>query len=579
MPEGITVDTAKNGEITASFDGNFLHSAYNPGGEAKKFAQSNAVNKADCIVFYGVGIGYGAIACAEYHKAKTLIIAEPNPQYILWAFSLLDWEPVFKLASIVFLIDAPQQSVIAIIEHFGLNESIFITHRTIMQHAEKYFTDLQTLVERNKDKQSINQRTLEKFSILWLSNMCKNMRHIAKLDGIRKYQDKAGDLPSCVLAAGPTLDAILPYLHDIKKRCILICVDTALRACLAAGVQPHFIILVDPQYWNFRHLAGLNAPESILITESAAYPSVFRFVCKETVLCSSLFPFGKYIEKFTGNKGELSPGGSVATTAWDFARFIGSKNIFMAGLDLSYPHKKTHATGSTFEQRMDSESKKLAPTETANARILYNAHTKYSQNNKGESTVTDARMELYAWWFESKCAKYPNIHTFTVSPDALYIPGISLCNTEDILTLPDNEQAVQMFCDIKDCNAYTGDIQTISDALYNELYALKNIVQKAICICKKDTKTDTECENILHELNQIDKEIYSNSVKSIVSLVFPTENQLQKLMAENLPEEPPLPPAGTYRDAAKYNILKSQTVYDALQAGIDMYLHYLQKNI
>ena len=97
-------------------------------------------------------------------------------------------------------------------------------------------------------------------------------------------------------------------LAEIKKRCLLICVDTALRACLRVGVQPDFIVLVDPQYWNIRHLDNCAAPDSVLITELAAYPAVFRFRCREIVLCSSLYPVGAYFERICGTKGALGAG-------------------------------------------------------------------------------------------------------------------------------------------------------------------------------------------------------------------------------------------------------------------------------
>ena len=77
---------------------------------------------------------------------------------------------------------------------------------------------------------------------------------------------------------------------------MIVCVDTALHACLKQNVEPDFIILTDPQYYASLHLEFLSSPSSILITEIAAYPSVLRFRCKETVLYSSMFPIGQFFE-------------------------------------------------------------------------------------------------------------------------------------------------------------------------------------------------------------------------------------------------------------------------------------------
>ncbi len=578
LPTGLELFTAKNNEISARFDDSYLHSSYNPSGEAKKLMEAPEVNDADSIVFLGVGLGYGVIEAAIRHHSKNIIIIEPDPYHILCAFSTLDWSAVFECNSLIFLLEAPQQTVITILEKYGLKECFFITQKTIMQHAQQYFTNIQTLVERNLDKQAINLRTLERFSTLWLSNMCKNLPFIKNLDGIKRYEGMAKNLPACVLAAGPSLDEALPHLEEIKKRCILICVDTALRACLSAEVEPHFILLVDPQYWNSRHIEGLQALESILITEAAAYPSVFRFQCKEIILCSSLFPLGKYVENFTGEKGELAAGGSVATSAWDFARFIGCKTIYMAGLDLSYPNKKTHTKGSTFEEKAHIDSKKMSTSETLLARVLYNPQTEYSLDNDGNKTITDSRMALYAWWFESKCAANPHIKTFTLSKKSLSIPLIEATHIENILSLKNIEKDIDFFCAIHSPIQKELKPCAIIDSLLSDFAYLQTVVDKGIHICNKHCKTDKEYEKNLEALTKIDASIFASSAKNIISLVFPTPNQLQAILEERLPEEPPLPPKGTYAMAAHYNIQKALILYGLIKNSIDFHIHYLRKN-
>ncbi len=578
QPEGVELFTAKNSEISATFKNNYIHSSYNPSAEAKKLILSNEVHSSDSIVFLGVGLGYAPIECAKNYTNKTIIIVEPNPFYILLSFSVLDWSSVFEHSSLVFLIEAPQQTVITILEQYGLHDCHIIAQKILMQHAGEYFENIQKLIERNLNKQSINMRTLERFSTLWLSNMCKNFAHIEKLPGINKYEKKANNLPACVLAAGPTLDEVLPHLHEIKKRSIIICVDTALKACLSVGVQPHFILLVDPQYWNARHIDGLQAPESIFITESAAYPSVFRFPCKEILLCSSLFPLGKYAEKFTGKKGELAAGGSVATSAWDFARFIGCKEIYMAGLDLSFPGKQTHTKGSTFEEKSHIESAKLKTSETFLSKVLYNPHTEKAFDYNGKETITDARMKLYAWWFESKCATFKNIKTYSLSSKSLAIPLIEAVKITHLLNLQEAPQDIENFINTKNIHTKPEITENILESLLKDFSSLSNTINKGIHICNKHYKNDNEYEKAIHTLSEIDMLIYDSSAKNIVSLVFPNSDTLQSIIQEKLPYAPPPPPKGTYAVAAQYNIDKTKIVYELIKKSIDLHLHYLRKN-
>ncbi len=574
IPRGVELIEAKNKEITASYEKAYLHSAYNPTAEAKKLANSKEIENAETIVFLGIGLAYGILECAKVHKNKTIIIIEPDPLHILFSFMYIDWGMFFTYPSLVFLAEAPSQTVITILEHYGLKDCFFVTQKAIMQHSINYFTELQTLIERNKAKQNINTRTLEKFSTLWLSNMCKNFKHIEKLEGIIRYNNKANNIPTCILAAGPTLEEIIPHLQEIKKRCILICVDTALRACLKAGVEPHFIILVDPQYWNARHIIDLGSPSSILITESAAYPSIFRFNCKEIILCSSLFPLGKYIESFTGEKGTLSAGGSVATTAWDFARFIGSQTIYIAGLDLAFPGKKTHIKGSTFEEKNHCESTKFTTSETAIGKQLYNEHTDVSKDYDNNEVITDARMKLYAWWFESKCAANPATKTYSLSTHSLAIPGMNASNVQHILTLKPIEKEIALFCSIKQKEYHQSKIN-IEDSLLAEFSDLQKIVNNGIKICKKTINTEKDCTKILAQLDLVDKEIKNSTTKNIISLIFPTPEQLDIIMEKELPNKPL---QENYITMTKYSIEKSYILYNLINKSINKHIYYLEKN-
>ena len=54
----------------------------------------------------------------------------------------------------------------------------------------------------------------------------------------------------------------LTYLYGVGPQ-------IARELCLKAGVEPDFVFLTDPQYWAWRHLAGLSSPQSILVAEGA----------------------------------------------------------------------------------------------------------------------------------------------------------------------------------------------------------------------------------------------------------------------------------------------------------------------
>nr|MCR5188798.1 hypothetical protein [Treponema sp.] len=58
--------------------------------------------------------------------------------------------------------------------------------------------------------------------------------------------------------------------------------------------------------------------------------------------------------------------------------------------------------------------------------------------------LTDSRMKMFAWWFESRLANCPDVETFTLGPQGLNTPGIKIASIEELLKGPvisDQKQA------------------------------------------------------------------------------------------------------------------------------------------
>jgi hypothetical protein len=224
---------------------------------------------------------------------------------------------------------------------------VVIRNRTLLDLDGEWYGPVESRIRTWTMRDDVNMATLGKFGKRWVRNLSRNMSAIRDLPGISRLTGlAAGDghefasnggngageaLPVFLAAAGPGLDGAGPLLPDIRRRCVVVAVDTSLRFLLRYGVEPDFVLVVDPQFWNSRHLDRCAGGERTrLIAESAVYPPVLRMPFKATYLCGSLFPLGSFIEQQVDPKGLLGAGGSVATTAWDFARVLGAKEIWIA---------------------------------------------------------------------------------------------------------------------------------------------------------------------------------------------------------------------------------------------------------
>ena len=474
-----TLATAKNGDYTVTENKMRLHSTYNPSSEARTAVMRTEVSSKSAAVFYGFGLGWHVIEFSKNFPDKKVILIEPDFLRFLVTLTILDWTELFNHQQLIIATGLPDsqtnlsvppdiQQILTLIEdtskintdNSGVSDAYFFDIPSFYAHAKNYFENLKTLIHRNIQKNQINAATLRRFGKLWVRNSLKNLDHLIKNDGINSLKMSCTDnmpctpasatsqnnvpcaprtdIPFVIVGAGPSLQGLVPYLQEISRRAVIICVETALHFLLKHNVQCDFIVLLDSQYWAYRHIAGLSAPNSYLVTDISAYPAVFRFKCREILLCDSAFPVGKFFQKKLNlDKGDLGTGGSVATSAWNLARFLGARNIYFAGVDLSFPQKQTHVKGSSAEQTFHKLSSKIKPAEQFSVTSLFSAPGVHSTDYQGNSVLSDSRMQMFAWWFEANIASNPQVKNYTLCPQSLKINGITPVSIQDFLKLPE----------------------------------------------------------------------------------------------------------------------------------------------
>jgi hypothetical protein len=301
---------------------------------------------------------------------------------------------------------------------------------------------MDALLARAASRRDINLNTLKRFGRLWVRNLARNIPLISSSPGIRCLEGRFAGIPVLLAAAGPSLDEVLPHLREIRKRCLIVAVDTSYAACLRAGCRPDFIVVVDPQYWNTRHLDRASQGNAILVSESSTHPRIFRLLPGKVFLGGSIFPLGRYLEEATDSKGKLGAGGSVSTSAWDFSRLIGGSPLIVAGLDLGFPAKNTHYKGSFFENRTFLLSGRLAPGETQSCRYLYDGSPRLVPDNSGGQVLSDMRMLIYIWWFEIQAKRYPAAKTLNLSLRGAKAEGIEPAAIADVLAFPEKRREI-----------------------------------------------------------------------------------------------------------------------------------------
>jgi len=432
----LSVHETASGQPSAKIEGgSWLHSPRDPREEARRLASRGLESGSDAALLLGFGLGYLAEACLD-QGTERVIVCEADPCLLAAALESRDLSRALADTRLGFVVGGEADAIVSALEVSGASRASVLGLKAAEFAYPEWYEGAREAASRWNAKGQANENTLRRFGRLWVRNLARNIDQVSRAPGVRELEGRFAGMPALVLAAGPSLDEVLPLVGEIARRALVICVDTALRSLLERGLEPDFLVVVDPQYWNWRHVADLRSPRSILVSESAAWPAVFRFACRGVYLGGSLFPLGRRIESFFGAKGDLGAGGSVATSAWDLARLLGCEPIWMAGLDLGFPRGATHARASLFEQLALARGSRLRPAESEQAAAVCGPWTGDAPAAGGGLVRTDARMRLYAWWFEARLARPGSPRTLTLAPEGLAIPGMALGSPEELLDGP-----------------------------------------------------------------------------------------------------------------------------------------------
>ncbi|MBR4011568.1 MAG: hypothetical protein IKI98_01965, partial [Spirochaetaceae bacterium] len=201
----------------------------------------------------------------------------------------------------------------------------------------------------------------------------------------------------------------------------------------------------------------------------------------------------------------------------------------------------------------------------------YGANTLYKTDYSGKEILTDNRMSMYAWWFESKIAEFSSLEVATITPEGLNIPGIKKSSLETVLELPKNEKLILEF--VENPLALNYDKKSLQEKLVcaiselkEYLASTKELVEKGLKITKKTGLTKQDYPEIFFNLQQIDKKLVNTEASELISLLFPSEEDLQACL-DSLPKIDKM----DVLYLEKENLQKSMLIYTKLLEAINQY--------
>ena len=590
----------ERGLLCAEIGGLTIHSTRNPQKEAEKLMSHMADPKAKGLLVFGLGLGYHLRALADLFPQKEVICFEPDP---LWP-ALIAREGIHAgdlAAKIIF----PDSTLSNLQDYFHEGYQLIA-----LESYRRIYPELFALVEglhkKYSSRNAVNQNTLKRFGLRWVENLLINFLCLERQQSINIMRNTFPGFPALLLAGGPTLRSILPLLEHLRQRMIILAVDTSYSPCREAGIEPDFLIAVDPQYWNTKHFERLRpvpggpkekpeeGPEgrpeerpekepvekpeegsgentAILISESSAHPRTFRLLKRQPYFCGSLFPLGDFFEQHLPPRDKLGAGGSVATTAWSFLRYIGATKIYTAGMDMGFPNRKTHFHGSYFEETIAMSGTSLLPAETAALSYLLSGRPEYRESYSGRALLSDSRMDLYCQWFEHQIQQDDEVMGASLSEESRKIPGMGLAKPEELLSLPNIRMEIDgRLARIRQSASAQPQREglmaaSVSEALQGSMEDMATQCRQALEIIGEYHHNRSPAAQTLDRLQNIDRRLLSDETRNIAGFLI--SDVVNSLIG--------LPDPETLPDAMK----RSEELYRRLLESTDGHIRIFRKTM
>lgn len=533
----IEVTEAKNGELTLKYKDKFIHSKYNPTRESDKIIRELESN--NLYILGGIGLGYYLSALINRGDNGTIIIYEPSIELFSSLINSIDITNFINNPRAIFIVGPHWESIIDFLSGKRVKKVSYIPLTQRVALDLELFTPMEEYLKKYNRRVDINKNTLKKFGKLWVKNQCMNLQAMGYKGDISNFFGTFNGKPGIIVSAGPSLEVAIPHLKALKERFVILAVDTAYKTLIEEGIEPDFVMSIDAQYWNARHLEGVKSKRSILIADPSIQPAAIREFPGRVYFTKSNFPLGHYFEGFREPLTKIASGGSVSTTIWDFSLKLGLSEVYIVGQDLGYPGHITHYKNSYFEKRMINLCNRLNPIENQSFNYIFGGYPTEITSNTSKKIISDKRMKIYIEWFNEQ-VKNRSIRSFNLSPNGAKLEGIPFKDIKEILDYPRIREDLDKLIDswfIIDSKTHLPNLLKGAMVIEKELNSLTNLGKRALNLSRSikwEYQRSKPIDKLLIELSKIDSEIVNCGYSSLLSFIFePIIDEITKEITKN----------------------------------------------
>lgn len=417
----------------------YLSGKYNPRKYVKDWVDEKQIRDNSLVIVIGFGDGIFVKEILNIAgKNSGILVYEPSLRIFIKALQEVELSEVFDSRRVALVVKGMNDDEWDSLVNSELDlEQLAETYVYINPNYSRIFTEdvskaWKIIKERFQLVRS-NWNTMMRYTGESGINMIRNLKYLLSGYTInRLYAVLPETFPCVIVAAGPSLNKNIDDLKKIKKRACIIACDTAMKPLLSHGIDPDFFLVVDakkpkmlldyPGVERVPFVTTLSVPHDIMDFHIG---KKFFYYCGEEI-------FRKVVDSGFRDRNKpvpidegvsyLSTGGSVATSAFSLAKYMGSKTIILVGQDLAFTNNKSHADG-TFDDKME---------EVNNISYFPQVEDIY-----GNMVYTPPDMKCYLEWYEKEISADNECKVIDATEGGALIKGT------EIMTLSD---AVDKYC-------------------------------------------------------------------------------------------------------------------------------------
>jgi hypothetical protein len=368
------------------------HSTVDPQREGRRLAAQYA--EGGYLVALGLGAGYHLAPLLAHAELGRLLIVERDASLVRAVLERVDLRSLLRDRRVRLLLRPEPAEVAAAL----LGEYLPAVHgnlrtvplRAAVEEHQDYYRQVVKAVQQTLEQAAGDYSVQVRFGKRWYLNMLANLERAERC---------SFDLPrlerAAVAGAGPSLEGQIEELRKLRPRPFLIATDTALPALLGLGLTPELVVSIDCQLASYHHfLQGL--PRRVPLALDLASPPVLSRLGEQVMFFASAHPLARYLSaRFRPLPSVDTSGGNVAHAAVSMALMLGARELFLLGLDFSYPEGKPYSRGTYLYPLFGSGSSRLAPLEGSLLSFVFRGPGLYRERSEGSLRYGTSQLRGY----------------------------------------------------------------------------------------------------------------------------------------------------------------------------------------